>query len=363
MSIALAGLGLLASGSMGLSQDVVDEPMLSLVIDSRDSQSLTIAVGMSSLAKIKVDAFDIDINWADFRDDPLEVMRREESDLGLLNLAEVDPNKLSLFDELTAVTKVWQALDQGGETDGDSDPGYLLVAKRSIDAALIKNFLAAVQSDTVVLRVANLDMERLAPSIAMTNLPLSLHEGAQDYLTPIEVQPAGLSTAEPEITKSAGDPVEQEVVKSRLAQDSAESLAESDVEPTRSNNDQPEQIPLPGQISGIRSYILYFDTDEATTNSGHMSSVARASRYATRFPRAKFVISGHTDTAELTSDYNGLAERRASVVADALRNDPQFREALSVIEFGEAKPVLKKTKDGVSEQMNRRVVITILPDQ
>ncbi|MGI9436324.1 MAG: OmpA family protein [Geminicoccaceae bacterium] len=320
-----------------------------------------IAVGISSLANAKVDAFDIDINWVSLRDDPLEVMGQDDSDLGLVNLAEVDPDELNATDDLRAVMKAWQVLAHSGKTDGDSDRGYLLVAKTSIDAALIENFVAAVQSDSIILNAANLDTERLAPSVAMIDLPLRLHEGAQDYLTTSDVQPAAPSTIEPEITESAGDPAEQEVVISRVAQDGAKSLADSDVKRTHSDIDQPGQTPLPGQISGSRSYILYFDTDEATIDKGHITSVARACRYATKLPRAKFVISGHTDTAGSTSYNDDLAKRRASVVADTIRNDPRFREALSVVEFGETNPALK-TRDGVSEPMNRRVVVTILPD-
>ena len=196
----------------------------------------------------------------------------------------------------------------------------------------------------------------------MTDLPLRLHEGARDYLATTDVQPSTSSTIEPETIEPAADPVERDVVVSRLAQDGAESLASLDVKRTGSDVDQPAQTPIPGQISGTRSYVLYFDTDEATIDKGHISSVARACRYAAKLSRAKFVISGHTDTAGTTSYNDDLAKRRASVVAGAIRNDPRFREALSVVEFGEAKPALK-TRDGVSEQMNRRVVITILPDQ
>lgn len=359
---AIVGLGLMASGSVGFSQEAADKSLLRLVADSGDSRSRTIAVGISSLANAKIDAFDIDINWVGFQDDPLEVIRLDDSDLGLLNLVEVDPNELSLTDDLRAVMKAWQVPGQADNTDGDGDPGYLLVAKPSTDAALIKALLAAVQSDTIVLNAANLDTERLTPSVAMIDLALLLHEGALDYLTTTGAQLAMPSTIKPESTESAGDPIEQDAATSRLAPDGAESLAGSDVKPTRSDIDQPEHTSLPSQIRGARSYTLYFDTDEASIDEGHISSVARSCRYAAKLPRAKFVISGHTDTAGSTSYNDDLAKRRASVVANAVRNDPRFRDSLSVVEFGEAKPALK-TGDGMPEQMNRRVVITILPDQ
>ncbi|MGI9503430.1 MAG: OmpA family protein [Geminicoccaceae bacterium] len=213
-----------------------------------------------------------------------------------------------------------------------------------------------MRSDTIILNAANLDTERLAPSVAMIDLPLRLHDGVRDYLKITEAEPV-----EPETTESAGDPIEQDIAISRLAQDGSEALTVSDVNPTPADIDQPDQTPIPDQAGGVRSYTLYFDTNEATIDSSHISSVARACGYAAKLPRARFVISGHTDTSGSTSYNDDLAKRRASVVADAIRNDPRFREALSVVEFGEANLALT-TRDGVSEQMNRRVVITILPD-
>lgn len=359
LSAAIAGLGFMVSGSLGFSQEVDDKPLLRLVVDIDDPRSRTIAVGISSLANAKVDAFDIDINWISFQDDPLEVMGQSDSDLGLVNLAGVDPNKLGATDDLRAVMKAWQVPDQSGQSEDD---GYLLVARPSTDATLIEKFLAAVKSDTIILKAANLDTERLAPSVAMANLPLRLHEGGQDYLSGTEARPAARSTVDSETTESADDPIEQDVAISRPAQDDGKTLADSDLNPTRSDIDQPDQTPISAQISGARSYTLYFDTDEATIDSSHISSVARACGYAAKLPRAKFVISGHTDTAGSASYNDDLAKRRASIVADAIRNDPRFREALSVVEFGETNLALT-TGDGVSEQMNRRVVITILADQ
>ena len=346
----------MVSGSMGLGQEAADKPLLRLVVDIGDPRSRTIAVGISSLANAKIDAFDIDINWISLQNDPIEVMRRDESDLGLVNLAEVDRNEISAIDDLRAVMKTWQVPDQTGKIEGDGDAGYLLVAKPSTDATLIEKFLAAVRSDTIILNAANLDTERLAPSVAMIDLPLRLHDGVRDYLKITEAEPV-----EPETTESAGDPIEQDIAISRLAQDGSEAPTVSDVNPTPAVIDQPDQTPIPDQAGGVRSYTLYFDTNEATIDSSHISSVARACGYAAKLPRARFVISGHTDTSGSTSYNDDLAKRRASVVADAIRNDPRFREALSVVEFGETNLALT-TRDGVSEQMNRRVVITILPD-
>jgi len=352
----------MSSSSIGLSQEAADKPLLRLVADSGDSQSRTIAIGMSLLANSKIDEFDVEIAWAGVQDDPYELMQQEDSDLGLVSLAEFDPNEFSVTDDLSAVMKVWRALDQANKTDGDGNPGSLLVAKSSTDAALIYSFIEAVQSDSIVLKAADLDTKKLAPSVAMVDLPLRLHQGAQDYLATTEVQPATPSTNEPEAIDSVGDTVEQEAVLPRPVQEGVE--PQTDLNETSKNTeiDRPEQTPTPSQVSRARSYILYFDTDEAAIGEAHINSVARACRYAAKLSRAKFVISGQTDTAEATSYNNDLAKRRASVVADAIRNDPNCRGALSAIELGDAELALK-TGDGVSEPLDRKVTITILPEQ
>lgn len=353
---AAVGLCLIASSSLSQTQGPSNKPLLRLVADSGDSQSRSIAVGMSSLANAKVDALDIDIDWAGFQDDPVELTRQDGNDLGLLNLAEVDSDQLSAVHGLRAVMKAWKVSNQ--TTDGQ---GYLLVAKSSVDSGLIKEFLAAVQSDTIVLKAANLNTDKLAPSVAMTDLPLRLHEGAEEFL---KAANASLENPQDVIDSNAADPAdelgEEYAAISNLHRDD-EPISTSAEQSVRSYTEQPDQTPLPSGIGNARSYVLYFDTNQATIDKEHIGSVARACRYAAKLPRAKFVISGHTDTAGSSSYNNDLAKRRAGGVADAIRNDPRFREALSVVEFGETKPALN-TGDGVAEQMNRRVVITILPD-
>jgi flagellar motor protein MotB len=54
-----------------------------------------------------------------------------------------------------------------------------------------------------------------------------------------------------------------------------------------------------------------------------------------------------------------LSRLRAQSAAKAIENDPRFREALSVIEFGEAIPAVP-TADEVPEPMNRRVEIIVV---
>jgi len=351
------GLCLIASSGLAQNQEAPNRPLLRLVADSGDSQSRSIAVGMSSLANAKIEALDIDIDWAGFQDDPIELTRRDSSDLALLNLADFDPSLLGSSDDLRAVMKAWKVHDQS-----DDGQAYLLVAKSSVDSGLIKDFLVAVQSDTIVLKAAKLNVDKLVPSVAMTDLPLRLHGGAEEFLAmPTADTETTTAVAGPEVTDAIEGSGEQYAAISSLHQSADKLPASSAGEPARSDSDQPDQTPLQSRINNARSYVLYFDTNQATIDKEHFRSVARACRYAAKLPRAKFVISGHTDTAGSSAYNDDLAKRRAGAVADAIRNDPRFREALSVVEFGETKPALK-TDDGVAEQMNRRVVVTILPD-
>jgi OOP family OmpA-OmpF porin len=71
------------------------------------------------------------------------------------------------------------------------------------------------------------------------------------------------------------------------------------------------------------------------------------------------VISGHTDTVGSEAYNDQLSTERAAAVAAAIRNDPRFRDALSLVDFGERKLAVA-TEDEVAESMNRRVEIQVM---
>ena len=108
-----------------------------------------------------------------------------------------------------------------------------------------------------------------------------------------------------------------------------------------------------------KSFTVYFDFDKAELSGEQMGAVAAACQYASTLPSASFVLAGHTDTLGPDIYNQSLAQSRADAVAAAIRSDERFRDALSVIEFGEQQLAVA-TGDEVWEPKNRRVVITVV---
>jgi outer membrane protein OmpA-like peptidoglycan-associated protein len=120
--------------------------------------------------------------------------------------------------------------------------------------------------------------------------------------------------------------------------------------------------PAPEEVPGSKSFVVYFDFDQSRMDPQQIPTVAEACRYAATLPSASFVLAGHADTVGTETYNQQLSHSRAQSVAATIRNDERFKDALNVIEFGESKPAVP-TDDGVAEPMNRRVVITVVPDQ
>ncbi|MGH1480395.1 MAG: OmpA family protein [Geminicoccales bacterium] len=116
---------------------------------------------------------------------------------------------------------------------------------------------------------------------------------------------------------------------------------------------------MPAARKARRLFTIYVNSDEANLSQDDFPSVAEACCYASTLTNAHFVISGHTDTVSSDTYNGGLAWRWAAATAEAIKNDPCFREALSVIEHG-AMMLAVATDDEVSEPKNRCVEITFL---
>ena len=370
LNVFLAVLGVVAGfGSSVLAQDGTDKRVLRIVADVSGSEARSIAVGISSLANQKVEDFDIDITWTGFRDDSLRLVRDSDQEFGLIDLSEIDLAAFEANEELRAVMIYWPQRKSGDQAAAGVEPGYLMVAKPSVEPGFIQAFVEAVQADAIILKATNVNVEKLAPDIAMAGLPLPLHQGVLDYLndTGSDLAAGGASPkASSPNTDSVAAPKaeaeEVEVATPALAPVSRRSPTNEVAASAIPIATQPAHTPLPENQGNVRSYILYFDSSQAELDGGDFQSIARACGYASRFPNSKIVISGHADSVG-SEDFNiELAGRRAENVAKAIRNDPRFRDALDVVEFGEDEPAFE-TGDDVSEALNRRVMITILPGE
>lgn len=311
--LVLGVLGGQAGSALGQSLEERDE--LHLVAGLNDTPSRMMAIGFSSLAKLQISSFDIDIVWSGLGDDPLDRVAGEGADLGLLNLEAMDPAAFSDHSNLRAVMKYWLEAEVTDGHASNGHPGYLVVAKRSLAPDMVSELVDAILADEMVLDISGIDRERFTPSISMIDLPLPLHQGVDDYLANKGIV---LQTVDVDDTSTA----------------------------SKDNRG--------------RSFTLYFETNDSALQRDDIVLVAEACKFAATLENARFVISGHTDTAGTEAYNEWLSARRATHVANAIRNDPRFREALSVLEFGEQNLAVS-TGDGVREAMNRRVEITVTP--
>lgn len=104
-------------------------------------------------------------------------------------------------------------------------------------------------------------------------------------------------------------------------------------------------------------YIVFFDFDESTLNSGANSILDAAADEAKGRSLTSINLVGHTDTSG-SRDYNQkLSMKRANVVRDAMVSRGVQSNLLSVNYRGEEE-LLVETADDVREPANRRTEIT-----
>lgn len=104
----------------------------------------------------------------------------------------------------------------------------------------------------------------------------------------------------------------------------------------------------------LTTNLIYFDFDEVTIKQQYMTVVDAYAAYLNATPTARIRLEGHADERG-TREYNmGLGERRAIAVESALLSKGVSPAQLSVISYGEERPV----DVGHNEQgwaLNRRV--------
>jgi outer membrane protein OmpA-like peptidoglycan-associated protein len=105
-----------------------------------------------------------------------------------------------------------------------------------------------------------------------------------------------------------------------------------------------------------------FDVASAALKAGSFDEIQRVSTVLNQYPQTKIIVSGHTDSTG-SEDYNlTLSERRANSVKNALAGQGVSLSRITTIGYGQATPIAdNKTEAG--RQLNRRVIITIKPQQ
>lgn len=111
----------------------------------------------------------------------------------------------------------------------------------------------------------------------------------------------------------------------------------------------------------FKSDVLY-DVNSAALKPGAYTEINRVATVLMQYPQTVIQIAGHTDSSG-SEEYNqGLSERRALGVYNALLNQGVAANRMQAVGFGETQPIAdNSTPQG--RQLNRRVVVTIAPQQ
>ena len=100
--------------------------------------------------------------------------------------------------------------------------------------------------------------------------------------------------------------------------------------------------------------VIYFDFDKSEIQSQFDNIVACHAKYLRDRPSARLRLEGNADERG-SRDYNlGLGERRGNAVSSALQANGGSGSQITVISYGEERPVCNETTDSCWAQ-NRRV--------
>jgi outer membrane protein OmpA-like peptidoglycan-associated protein len=105
--------------------------------------------------------------------------------------------------------------------------------------------------------------------------------------------------------------------------------------------------------------VVYFEWDRSNLNQAAMDTIDQAVARARQCNVNSVTIIGHTDTSGSTTYNNGLSERRAAVVRDAMVGRGLLAASMTTQARGESE-LARATRDGVREPLNRRTAVTIL---
>lgn len=118
----------------------------------------------------------------------------------------------------------------------------------------------------------------------------------------------------------------------------------------------PPPPPPPPAPPPVRDFTVYFDTNRTTLTPAAQAIVREAAAAAQQTPMTRITVTGHTDTVG-TARYNqGLSDRRAAAVRNALVAAGVPADEITASGVGKSELAVP-TAEGVNEPRNRRVVI------
>lgn len=120
----------------------------------------------------------------------------------------------------------------------------------------------------------------------------------------------------------------------------------------------PEEIMMDDKekLTTMGNQTVLFDFDRSNVQSSFYSMLQKHADFLIKYPNQRIVIEGHCDRRG-TPEYNiALGERRAKSVETFLQNAGVSRSQISVVSYGEEKPVAMGDTETAFRQ-NRRAVL------
>ncbi|ABV36469.1 OmpA domain protein [Shewanella sediminis HAW-EB3] len=105
-----------------------------------------------------------------------------------------------------------------------------------------------------------------------------------------------------------------------------------------------------------KEHVIYFDFDRSSVSMQFAEVLQAHGNYLVEHPNVRLMIEGHADERG-TPEYNiALGERRAKAVAKYLQGMGVLPSQMSIVSYGEEKPLdMSRTDDGFA--INRRAVL------
>ncbi|WP_158770605.1 peptidoglycan-associated lipoprotein Pal [Paraglaciecola sp. L1A13] len=175
----------------------------------------------------------------------------------------------------------------------------------------------------------------------------------------------GITLALPIVTMVAcsSGPSEEELAaesnRVAAAQSEADRLAEE--EKVQAGNLMPmlspEEVMQKEKSALMEDQVVYFDFDRSSVSSKYYSLLDQHAAFLVKNPQQSIVVEGHCDSRG-TPEYNiALGERRAKSVETYLMNAGVSASQLSVVSYGEEKPINTSGSDAAFTENRRGVLV------
>ena len=106
----------------------------------------------------------------------------------------------------------------------------------------------------------------------------------------------------------------------------------------------------------LRQRVIHFDFDQYTVKPEYQAVIACHAKYLRDRPSSRQTLEGHTDERGSREYTMGLGERRGNAVNSALQAAGASASQLTVVSYGEERPVCTESTEACWAQ-NRRVEI------